>query len=148
MEAYLREGIDAPRAPTIPPEKEEAGRKVYVSLGCDKCHGGEWFAPDPIDSTRTVAMGQVTDTLENVNTKTERDLLGNGGFDPPSLWGLIQTAPYLHDGSAFTIEQVLENKTHLLAGLGPQKTERKVTTEEMNALVSYLMTITAGTEPP
>ena len=148
MEAYIREGVDSPRVTPIKTEEEEAGRKVFISFGCDTCHGGEWFAPDSIDESRTVANGQVTDTLENINTKTERDLLGDGSFDPPSLWGLAQTGPYLHDGSSHTLEDVLKNQTHRVAGLGVQGKDRQMTPKETRDLIIYLGSITEGTEPP
>ena len=148
MEAYIREGVDSPRVPPIKTEEEEMGRKVFISFGCDTCHGGEWFAPDSIDQSRTVANGQVTDTLENINTKTERDLLGDGSFDPPSLWGLAQTGPYLHDGSSHTLEDVLKNQTHRVAGLGVQGKDRQMTPKETRDLIVYLGSITEGTEPP
>ena len=53
------------------------------------------------------------------------------GFDPPTLRGLWHSAPYLHDGSALTLEIVLDNVDHV--------GELSLTDKE--ALVSYLMQI-------
>jgi len=81
------------------------GRAVFEdpSVGCATCHAG----PDYTDSA-FVAGAPV---LYDVGT------LGAGsgarlgepltGLDTPSLRGLWRTAPYLHDGSAATLEDVL-----------------------------------------
>jgi len=147
MEAYMREGIDTPAAPQYERKELEKGELLFTQLKCDSCHGGEWFAPEPLGKNPTIANGQVTDTLANVGTKSEADKLGTGGFDPPSLWGVYQTAPYLHDGSALTLREVLQNETHLYAGL-KKKRNAKLSEQEVSELVKYLTTITDGTPIP
>lgn len=90
------------------------GLKVFRSAGCEKCHGG----PDMTDS----AGGQ----LHNVGTLRE----GSGkrlngpleGIDTPTLRGIWETPPYLHDGSAETLLAVLENPRHVGALAGDDKT--------------------------
>ena len=54
---------------------------------------------------------------------------GGAGFNAPSLLGLSMSAPYLHDGSAQTLEEVAAKHTLTASGapfktvLGPQKTQ-------------------------
>ena len=147
MEAYIREGIDTPAAPTFEPSEIKEGELLFTQLKCDKCHGGVWFAPEPMGENPNISNGQITDTLHNVGTKSPADKIGNGAFDPPSLWGLHQTGPYLHDGSALTLYDVLKNKKHLNAGLS-QKDHRELSETQIEQLVRYLTTITDGTPVP
>ena len=148
IEAYLREGIDSPAAPKISPQEEKKGSILYLELGCDTCHGGPWFGPEPLEKPIQVANNQITNTLKDVGTRTERDVFGRKGFDPPSLWGIHQTAPYLHDGSAESLRNVLSNRKHLYAGLAANRAEKTLTDEEWGLLEAYLRTISEGTLMP
>lgn len=78
----------------------EAGRQIFEDLGCHRCHGG----PEYTDS----GLGVMHDT----GTLAEH---GGGrlggplpGLDTPTLRGLWKRAPFLHDGSAPTVQAVLE----------------------------------------
>ncbi|MCP5119983.1 MAG: c-type cytochrome, partial [bacterium] len=62
----------------------ERGQKIYENAGCDVCH------PLPL------ATG-----LEKADVGTGSE------FDTPTLVEVWRTAPYLHDGRAGTIEEVL-----------------------------------------
>ncbi|HEU0022643.1 MAG TPA: hypothetical protein VFR55_13375, partial [Dehalococcoidia bacterium] len=54
-------------------------------------------------------------------------------IETPTLVGIWDTAPYLHNGQALTLHDVLSNPTHIdIAGLTPT---------EVNQLVSYLLQI-------
>jgi DNA-binding beta-propeller fold protein YncE len=78
-----------------------AGRDVFQSLGCESCHSG----PQRTDST----LGEAT--LHDVGTirTTSGQRIGGPltGIDTPTLLGVWDTAPYFHDGSAATLEDVL-----------------------------------------
>jgi DNA-binding beta-propeller fold protein YncE len=82
---------------TLTPEAME-GKKHFLSLGCDGCHAGTDFT----DSAEGV--------LHDVGTITEASGKRLGaeltGFDTPTLLGVWETAPYLHDGSASTLSEV------------------------------------------
>lgn len=68
------------------------GKKVFQKAGCDSCH------PAPLyTNLRSYDVG----------TRTARSLPGQKNFDTPSLIELYRTAPYLHDGRAATIKEVL-----------------------------------------
>ncbi len=77
-----------------------AGRAVFGTAGCAQCHGGAEFT----DSTGP------TETLHDVGTlrTTSGERLGGPlpGIDTPTLLGLWATAPYFHDGSAPTLDDV------------------------------------------
>ncbi len=76
-----------------------AGKQLFGKLGCDFCHSG----PDFTDSAR----GRLHDvgTLKPTSgMRNDGPLLG---LDTPSLVGVWETPPYLHDGSAPTLRDVL-----------------------------------------
>ena len=79
-----------------------AGQALFGKLGCDFCHGGAEFT----DSARG--------TLHDVGTITALSGLHAGGpllgIDTPTLLGVWETAPYLHDGSAATLRDVLTTR--------------------------------------
>jgi len=66
------------------------GRKVFKKAGCADCH------PAPLYTNMT---------KYNVGTGRNREV--NTEFDTPTLVEVWRTAPYLHDGRATTIKEVL-----------------------------------------
>jgi len=120
--AYLREGVDAPAAPTATGDIA-AGRAVFKTLGCHTCHGGGHFAP-------------TKDTPDKRAEPLQHD--------PPSLWGVAQTAPYLHDGAARTLDDVLSEERHLYAGVSRPIA---VDARERAALIAFVRSIDGATEP-
>ena len=76
-----------------------AGRNIFKKLGCDFCHTG----PDSTDS--------VQGKLHDVGTLKQSSGMRGGepllGIDTPTLNGVWETPPYLHDGSAATLRDVL-----------------------------------------
>lgn len=106
-----------------------AGSVVFQKLGCDFCHGGADFTDSP--------RGQ----LHDVGTITAKSGKHAGGpllgIDSPTLLGVWETPPYLHDGSAPTLRDVLttNNATDLhgfVQSLQPQ---------ELDQLISYMQQI-------
>ena len=75
---------------------------MFEKLGCDFCHEGPGFT----DSARGL--------LHDVGTMTALSGMRAGGplfgFDTPTLLGVWETAPYLHDGSAPTLRDVLTTR--------------------------------------
>lgn len=88
------------------------GQQVFHTLGCVRCH-----APPTYTSAGTYDVGLV-------------DELGRKQFNPPSLRGVSQRAPYFHDNRAATLEAVLREFGHQLPP--------DVTDEQVNDLLSFL----------
>ncbi len=87
----------------------EAGQAIFEDpdVGCVSCH------PPPLyTDSRWLAPGEPL--LQDVGTITEASgqRLGDAllGLDTPTLLGLAGTAPYLHDGSATTLREVLVDR--------------------------------------
>ena len=73
-------------------EAARRGETLFLFVGCAECHRGI----------------ELTDNLcHDVGTMGPEDVAGEEGFNTPSLRGAFDTAPYLHDGSARTLMDVL-----------------------------------------
>jgi YVTN family beta-propeller protein len=97
-----------------------AGKAAFTRLGCATCHAG---------AKMTVSAD--VSALKSIGTiKPESGKRLGGpltGIDVPTLLGVFATAPYLHDGSAATLEQAV--RAH--QGIA-------VTATDMANLVAYL----------
>jgi DNA-binding beta-propeller fold protein YncE len=76
------------------------GQGVFATLGCGSCHAGNRFT----DSTVGAGLLHDVGTLRETSGQRLGGLLA--GIDTPTLLGLWQTAPYLHDGSAANLDEV------------------------------------------
>ena len=103
------------------------GQTIFRNLNCASCHGGTSFT----------ASGRPT--LMNVGTikPSSGKRLGATltGIDPPTLRDVWATAPYLHDGSASTLQLAVRAHRGVT-----------ITDADLNALVGYLQQI--GSEEP
>jgi streptogramin lyase len=79
-----------------------AGKETFDRLGCATCHAGA----DATDSSRNLLHD--VGTITPLSGKRAGEALL--GFDTPTLLGVWETAPYLHDGSAATLRDVLTTK--------------------------------------
>ncbi|HKQ69078.1 MAG TPA: hypothetical protein VJT73_07055, partial [Polyangiaceae bacterium] len=108
------------------------GRNLFGRLGCDFCHEGN----DLTDSERSM--------LHDVGTLKPGSGGRSGGpltgIDTPTLLGVWETAPYLHDGTAATLRDVLTtdnpNDEHAFAS--------SLTSEQIDQLVSYMRQLDNG----
>lgn len=103
-----------------------AGREVFTRAGCPVCHSGADFT----DSANGV--------LHDVGTllPTSGNRLGQplNGLDTPTLKGVWQSAPYLHDGRAATLEEIF-TKYNAQDRMGVTST---LSAAEVGQLVEYL----------
>ncbi|MBI5716280.1 MAG: putative Ig domain-containing protein [Burkholderiales bacterium] len=80
-----------------------AGRTVFINLNCASCHGGTAFS-------NSASMG-----LQNVGTlkatSGQRSGAALTGVDIPTLRDAWRTGPYLHDGSAATVDAAIQAHT-------------------------------------
>lgn len=113
---YVTNGI---RAPALgQPENDTAqliaaGRELFTLHGCASCHGGAaWTSsalPGPAGALDSDQNGMIDSVLHDVGTVNTLDERGATGFDAPSLLLIQLTPPYLHDGSAPTLESLLRS---------------------------------------
>ena len=86
---------------------ETAGFELFRGRGgCVRCHSGPNFTDDRFHNT---GVGYVNDAFADAGryaiSHDERD---RGAFKTPTLRDVALTAPYMHDGSLGTLEQVVD----------------------------------------
>ena len=105
------------------------GKEIFAAANCRSCHSGGDFTDSPTRVRHDVGTIQ----------KNSGQRLGGqlDGIDTPTLKGIWATEPYLHDGSAATLTEVI-----LRAQADPQQRHgqvRSLTSNEVDDLVAYLM---------
>jgi cytochrome c peroxidase len=98
----------------------ERGKVLFEGKArCARCHGGPEYA-----------------TPHNYDVKLEPDGSPYALWNPPTLRGLVDRGPYLHDARAATLEDVLL-KDHAPERLGGAALSR----EELNDLLAFLRSL-------
>lgn len=103
------------------------GQALFAEVGCAGCHQGGTLSSDAY-----------------LNTGVSADISRNGGqARVPSLIGLALTAPYFHDGSAATLEDVVRfyaagGRTPGAAGVSSGISPITLTDAEVADLVAFL----------
>ncbi len=72
------------------------GRELFASLNCASCHSGTSFTGSAADNPANIGTVKASSGQRLFNTLS--------GIDVPTLRDVWATAPYLHDGSAATLE--------------------------------------------
>lgn len=108
------------------------GEKLFVgpSSGCALCH------PPPLFTDRAAYDVGTARHYQGMWDPAGADRDGEK-FDTPSLLELWRTAPYLHDGSAATLREVLKNR-NLRDEHGVTS---KLTSQELDDLIEFLMSL-------
>jgi DNA-binding beta-propeller fold protein YncE len=125
VRAYLR-SLEPEKSPYLVngelSAKAKKGKALFESdkVGCAKCHPAPLF----------------TD-LKTYDVGTRHEWDSSGDFDNPTCVEMWRSAPYLHDGSAATLKD-------LLTTLNPEDRHgntSKLSAEEVDALVEYLLSL-------
>jgi len=123
-------------------KEAENGMKLFFSsrTNCSSCHGGFNFAFDRFEQNGLYATYEDIGR-ERITLKPE----DNGKFLIPSLRNIAVSAPYMHDGSLGTLEEVVNHynsggmnhpgKSELIKPLG-------LSENEVNEIVAFLQTLT------
>ncbi len=72
------------------------GRDLYAALNCASCHSGTAFTRSAVDNPASIGSLKASSGQRLFSTLS--------GIDVPTLRDVWATAPYLHDGSAATLE--------------------------------------------
>jgi cytochrome c peroxidase len=107
----------------------QAGKVLFGQLNCAACHSGPHFTDSPSGVLHNVGTIKATS-----GQRSGQPLLG---LDAPTLRGVWQTAPYLHDGSAPTLLDVL---TTANSG-GLHGNTASLSAQELQQLVAFLLQI-------
>jgi YVTN family beta-propeller protein len=119
--AYLETLDFVPPPKASHTEAAKRGESVFKAKGCAACH------KPPLYTDKEVHL---------VGLESPDDVYR--GFNPPSLRGVGRRMPYLHDGRAKTLEEVIRDH-HRPSGLGGGESDP--TPEELSDLVAFLKTL-------
>lgn len=106
---------------------------------CSACHQKPNFTDDGFHNIGLASFGDDNHDIGRYKIKPIR--LMDGAFKTPTLRDIASTAPYFHDGSATTLEMVVE---HYIEGgvvktnLSPEMEELKLSKAEQKDLISFL----------
>ncbi len=120
-------------------QEELAGYRLFTRIGCISCHqgvniGGNLYQKLGIMEDYFAARGNLTTAdmgLFNVTGKEE----DRHYFKVPTLRNIALTAPYLHDGSARTLEDAIKIMARYQLGKNPD-------TDEIAQIAAFLRTLT------
>jgi len=163
MTLFVARGIRSPISPLSAHGHDDGvskGRKLFEKANCASCHGGAGWASSRRDFTPPPAATEIVNTqlirfLHPVGTfdaAAANELRANGapalgadGFNPPSLLGDWALGPFLHNGSALTLDDVMENVAHRSAGTAG--VDRLAKADDRRRIVQFLSSIDASTKP-
>lgn len=130
--------------------QERSGFQLFRGRGlCVVCHSGPDFTDDLFHNTGVAWKNErfTDDGRFTVSRKNE----DRGAFKTPTLREIERTAPYMHDGSMATLEEVVD--FYALGGrrnftLDPRMRTLELTNDDKRALVAFLKalsgTVTEG----
>ena len=162
LEAYIQFGVRSPISPYSKKDPDViSGEWLFKAANCQKCHGGaSWTSsrvrynppPDPAQ----IVAGQLVEELTQVGTfdpaakneirQNAAPPLGADGFVPPSILSIHAfPGPFLHNGAAATLGNVLNNVKHRSAGTHGSDT--LLNPNDRIKVVKFLLSIDTGTKP-
>ena len=105
-----------------------AGRSVFLAKSCAQCHSGATYTDSALNNFHDIGT---------IKQPTSGGRLGGTltGLDTPTLRGVWNTAPYLHDGSAATLDAAVTAHQGI-----------SLTATELANLTAYLLQLD-GAEP-
>lgn len=139
LAAYVDRAIPFARSPErdgetgAPSPAAARGQAVFMRLGCQRCHSGPRYTDSGSGNPSLDLKGPLT--LHDVGTcatmpHADQPSPAYDGspreaclFDTPSLNGLFDSAPYLHDGSAPTLSDVIDRKVRFFKLAPPSAAE-------------------------
>jgi CxxC motif-containing protein (DUF1111 family) len=130
-------------------EQAEAGRKLFISVGCAECHTPNLGSVEGLYSdlllhrmgADLVGGGSYDDRRIPPNDSPVVDGAQPGEWRTPPLWGVADSAPYLHDGRATTFNEAIV--LHGGQGLRSAERFRKLVPAEQAQLMAFLATLQA-----
>ena len=122
------------------------GQELFFSkkVGCSNCHVGANLADEQYHNLGVGMSAKEPDLGRYAETKVEKD---KGAFKTPTIRNVALSAPYMHDGSLSTLEEVVEhyNKGGIRnQWLSDKMTPLKLTPQESVDLVEFMRACTGS----
>lgn len=109
-------------------DAEKHGLNLFVTTGCTVCHNGMGVGGHLYQKLGLVKEWPSKDLGRFAATKNEADKYF---FKVPSLRNITETAPYLHDGSIASLEEMVAKMAEYQLG-------RTISAEDTKAIVAFL----------
>jgi cytochrome c peroxidase len=124
--------------------EEQQGLQIFrAKAGCTVCHVGPTFTDERFHNTGIAWHdGQLLDEGRAAVTGNDAD---RGAFKTPTLREITRTAPYMHDGSLTTLDDVIDyydRGGNANPGLDTELRPLRLTSSEKRALLAFLHTLT------
>lgn len=122
------------------------GQDLFFSkrVGCSNCHVGANLADEQYHNLGVGMSAKAPDLGRFAETKAEKD---KGAFKTPTIRNVALSAPYMHDGSFATLEEVVEHYNKGGAKnpwLSDKILPLKLTPLESNDLVEFMRACTGS----
>ncbi len=124
------------------PLEQEGLRLFRGKASCAICHSGSNLTDEDFHNTGIAWNGQRF--LDSGRLAVTREKQDQGAFKTPTLREIARTAPYMHDGSLQTLEEVIEfydRGGNPNPYLDPDLRPLNLTAEEKGALVAFLRSL-------
>jgi cytochrome c peroxidase len=131
----------------------QAGLHLFrTKAGCSACHIGPTLTDEAFHNTGVAWFGDdATARPERFRDEGRAGVTGRdadrGAFKTPTLREVARTAPYMHDGSFATLEEVVEfydGGGRPNPRLDPEIRPRHLTNEEKRQLAAFLKSLSGG----
>ena len=110
------------------------GEQLFHSMGCAVCHVPQLMGRDgPVPLYSNLLLH---DVMPADFRGMSEDGAGVGMFRTPPLWGIKDTAPYMHDGRAEDLDQAI--RAHFSEGDAARLAYLAATVEAREALILFL----------
>lgn len=121
-------------------EQQINGFKLFVGkANCDVCHSAPNFTDNGFHN---LGLASWSNTNPDMGRYSERPLgLMKGAFKTPTLREISRSAPYFHDGSSSTLEEVVEHYAQggvVKTNLSPNMHELDLSEQEKADLVAFM----------
>ncbi|MDR2189588.1 MAG: cytochrome-c peroxidase [Azonexus sp.] len=132
FDRYLRGDSEALTA------REVDGYRRFLALGCVSCHQGRLVGGNMYQKVGVMAdyfAGRTVKHSDLGRFNVTGDEADRYVFKVPSLRNVALTAPYLHDGSAATLEDAVR-------AMGRYQLGRRLSDDDVEAIAAFLKTLT------
>ncbi|MFN3202652.1 MAG: di-heme oxidoredictase family protein [Bradymonadia bacterium] len=129
--AFFMEHLGAPAPKSTPSEK---GLSIFEQVGCADCHTPALPGADG-------PVNLFSDLLLHDVVSMNHTGIVEAGIEPrlyrtPPLWGISDTAPYMHDGSASNLDAAI--MAHFAEGEAARVAYEALTAEDRGTLIEFL----------
>lgn len=126
-------------------QQEIRGFKLFVGrAGCADCHSAPNFTDDGFHNLGLASFGESNPDLGRYAQRPLK--LMKGAFKTPTLRDINRTAPYFHDGSAKTLDEVVDHYSKggvVTTNLSPSMKKLELCISEKEDLVAFMKALSS-----